>query len=84
MLANPFLPSLVHANTVGYLPILTCLLLYAQVGLGWGAAVGSGLVVVRQDNGEWSPPSALMVASLGWGLQAGGALHDHLIVLRNE
>ena len=46
--------------------------------------MGSGLVVVRGDWGDWSPPSALAMASVGWGLQAGGALHDLLIVLRNR
>lgn len=46
--------------------------------------MGSGLVVVRGDRGDWSPPSALAMASVGWGLQAGGALHDLLIVLRDR
>lgn len=46
--------------------------------------MGSGLVVVRGEHGDWSPPSALALASVGWGLQAGGALHDLLIVLRNK
>lgn len=46
--------------------------------------MGSGLVVVKQEPGGWSPPAALNMASLGWGFQAGGALHDLLIVLRNE
>ena len=55
-----------------------------QVGLGWSWAMGSGLVVVRQASGDWSPPAALNIASIGWGFQAGGALHDLLIVLRNE
>ena len=55
-----------------------------QVGFGWSAALGSGLVVVRSEQGDWSPPSALDMLSVGWGLQAGGALHDLLIVLRNR
>lgn len=55
-----------------------------QVGLGYSLALGSGLVVARGEQGGWSPPSALSFASVGWGLQAGGALHDLLIVLRNR
>ena len=55
-----------------------------QVGLGYSLALGSGLVVARGERGAWSPPSALSFASVGWGLQAGGALHDLLIVLRNR
>ena len=55
-----------------------------QFGFEWSAALGSGLVVVRGEEGDWSPPSALDMVSVGWGLQAGGALHDLLIVLRNR
>ena len=55
-----------------------------QVGVGYSLALGSGLVVARGEHGAWSPPSALSFASVGWGLQAGGALHDLLIVLRNR
>lgn len=57
--------------------------------MGWSGAVGTGLVVVRRPGdaatpASWSAPSALGLVSLGWGFQAGGALHDLLIVLRNQ
>lgn len=57
---------------------------HAQVGLGWSAAIGSGLVVARQEGGGWSPPSALSMYALGWGFQAGGALCDLLLVLHTK
>lgn len=47
-------------------------------------AVGTGLVVARKPGGSWSPPSALGLYSVGWGLQIGGSLCDLLIVLRNN
>ena len=56
----------------------------AQVGLGWSAAVGSGLVVARQPGGGWTPPSALAFYALGWGFQCGGSLCDLLLVLRSR
>ena len=39
-------------------------------------------MVSRRGGGCWSPPCALALYSLGWGIQAGGALCDLLIVLR--
>ena len=57
----------------------------AQAGCGWSVAAGTGLVVARRgEQGGWSPPSALGLYSLGWGLQIGGSLCDLLIVLRNQ
>ena len=57
----------------------------AQAGCGWSVAAGTGLVVARKgEQGGWSPPSALGLYSLGWGLQMGGSLCDLLIVLRNQ
>lgn len=73
------IPAAVLQGAAGF-----AILSVAKVGLGWSAAMGSGLVVVRGDRGDWSPPSALAMASVGWGLQAGGALHDLLIVLRDR
>jgi lipid-binding SYLF domain-containing protein len=54
----------------------------AQGGFGWSAGAGTGLVVARRAGGCWSPPCAVALYSLGWGIQAGGALCDLLIVLR--
>ena len=53
-----------------------------QVGMGWSAVAGTGLVVAKRSDGSWSPPSALLMYGLGWGFQFGGSLCDLLIVLR--
>ena len=59
--------------------------IFVQAGCGWSIAAGTGLVVARKgEHGDWSPPSALGLYSLGWGLQIGGSLCDLLIVLRNQ
>lgn len=52
-----------------------------KVGMGWSCSIGSGLLVARCQDGSWSPPSALGLGGLGWGLQAGGELTDLLLVL---
>ena len=55
----------------------------SQGGVGWSLMLGTGVVLARASDG-WSPPSALGLCGFGWGLQAGGALCDVLIVLRNK
>ena len=56
----------------------------AQGGCGWSVSAGTGLVVARRGDRCWSPPSALALYGLGWGLQFGGSLCDLLVVLRNQ
>jgi len=63
------------------------LLTVAKVGLGaWAGALGGGVFVARRrrggagGEGDWGPPLALHAAGAGWGLQAGAALLDLLIV----
>ena len=55
-----------------------------QVCFEWSAALGSGLVVVRGEEGDWLPSSALYLKAATIPFTAGGALHDLLIVLRNR
>ncbi|KAJ1259516.1 hypothetical protein BS78_10G162200 [Paspalum vaginatum] len=54
-----------------------------KVGVMMTYKIGTGLVVARRGNGSWSPPSAISMCGLGYGLQAGGELADYIIVLRN-
>jgi hypothetical protein len=70
------IPAHLLQNAAGY-AILSVL----KVGMGWSAAVGTGLVVARMEDGSWSPPSAIGLSSFGWGFQAGGELADLLLVL---
>jgi SH3 domain-containing YSC84-like protein 1 len=73
------IPSYLLKNAAGY-AILSVL----KVGMGWSAAVGTGLIVARRQDGTWSPPSAIGLGSFGWGLQLGGELTDVLLVLSNS
>jgi lipid-binding SYLF domain-containing protein len=76
--AERAIPASLLQNAAGY-AILSVL----KVGMGWSAAVGTGLVVARLEDGSWSPPSAVGLGSFGWGLQAGGEMTDLLLVLNN-
>lgn len=70
------IPSALLQQAAGY-----AILSVVKVGMGWSAAVGTGLVVARREDGSWSPPSAVGLSSFGWGIQAGGELTDLLLVL---
>jgi len=80
--ASRALPS--AQGGVGWSVMLGTGLVVARARAGgsrfWG---GRGGVGARARDG-WSPPSALGLCGFGWGLQAGGALCDVLIVLRSR
>jgi len=52
-----------------------------NAGFMFSGRVGTGLVVTRMPNGEWSAPSAVGLAGAGWGLQMGGELIDYMVIL---
>ena len=45
---------------------------------------GTGLVLSRLPNGEWSAPSAIGTFGMSWGAQIGGDLTDFIIVLTTQ
>lgn len=48
------------------------------------ARAGTGVVVAKLPNGEWSPPAAIGVGGLGGGFNAGAEMVDFLIVLNSS
>lgn len=55
-----------------------------RAGLHWSGAGGSGILVSRLPNGNWSPPSGVLVHTLGWGLVAGADIYDCVCVINDE
>ncbi|WFD24044.1 hypothetical protein MEQU1_002741 [Malassezia equina] len=53
-------------------------------GFIFSGAGGSGVVLTKDANGEWGPPSGLLVHTAGWGLMAGVDIYDVVLVLRNQ
>ena len=55
-----------------------------RTGFHWSGAGGSGVIVSRLPNGQWSPPSGILIHTLGWGLIAGADIYDCVCVINNE
>jgi lipid-binding SYLF domain-containing protein len=55
-----------------------------RMGLHWSGAGGSGIIVSRLPNGQWSPPSGILIHTLGWGFIAGADIYDCVCVINNE
>jgi lipid-binding SYLF domain-containing protein len=55
-----------------------------KAGFIWSGRVGSGLVVCRLPNGDWSAPSAIGTVGMGFGGQIGGEITDFVIILNSR
>lgn len=41
-------------------------------------------MISRLPNGQWSPPSGILIHTLGWGLMAGADIYDCVCVINDE
>lgn len=55
-----------------------------RMGLHWSGAGGSGIVISKLPDGSWSPPSGILIHTLGWGFVAGADIYDCVAVINNE
>lgn len=55
-----------------------------RAGLHWSGAGGSGVIVEKLPNGQWSPPSGILIHTLGWGFVAGADIYDCVAVINND
>ncbi|KAH9174669.1 DUF500-domain-containing protein [Lactarius sanguifluus] len=55
-----------------------------KAGFLFSARGGGGIVIARLDDGSWSAPSAIGLAGVGVGGQAGAEMTDFLIVLNSR
>ncbi|KAG6837887.1 hypothetical protein H0H93_013040 [Arthromyces matolae] len=55
-----------------------------KAGFLFSARAGSGIVIARLDDGNWSAPSAIGTAGVGVGGQAGAEMTDFLVVLNTR
>ncbi len=55
-----------------------------SAGLGIGGKYGQGIIMIRDNNGRWSPPAIFTLAggSLGW--QIGGQATDFVLLIMNR
>jgi lipid-binding SYLF domain-containing protein len=73
------IPRRVIQNCVG-------LAIFTTMGTGmWvSGAGGSGVLIARKEDGSWSPPSGLLVHTLGVGFMAGIDIYDCVVVINNR
>ena len=55
-----------------------------RAGLHWSGAGGSGVIVSKLPNGDWSPPSGILIHTLGWGIMAGADIYDCVCVINTD
>jgi len=73
------IPQRVIQNCVG-LVIYTTM----RTGMWISGAGGSGVLIARKPDGSWSPPSGLLVHTLGVGFMAGIDIYDTVLVINNH
>jgi len=61
-----------------------CFLTVVKGGLIFSGKIGTGVVIARQPDGGWSPPSAIGTVGVGWGAQIGADLTSFMIILNND
>jgi lipid-binding SYLF domain-containing protein len=54
------------------------------VGVGQGAASGSGVVISRDSPTTWGAPSGILIHTLSLGLLAGIDVYDAVLILRTQ
>ena len=55
------------------------LLSMVEAGFIFSGSVGSGVIIAQNVDDTWSPPSAVSVSGIGWGLVAGKEAKDVII-----
>ncbi|TGO46068.1 hypothetical protein BOTNAR_0616g00030 [Botryotinia narcissicola] len=73
------IPQKVIKNCVG-LAIYTTM----RSGFWVSGAGGSGVLIAKNENGQWSPPSGILVHTLGVGFMAGIDIYDCVIVINDR
>lgn len=74
------IPPAVMKNAKGVAVFTVC-----RMGFGgFSGASGSGVVLSRNEKGDWGTPSGILVHTFGWGLLFGADVYDVVLVLRNQ
>ena len=55
-----------------------------RTGLWVSGAGGSGILVARKDDGEWSPPSGILLHTAGLGFLVGVDIYDCVVVINTD
>lgn len=55
-----------------------------RTGLWVSGAGGSGILVARKEDGEWSPPSGILLHTAGLGFLVGVDIYDCVVVINTD
>lgn len=55
-----------------------------RTGLWVSGAGGSGVLIARKEDGTWSPPSGILIHTLGVGFMAGIDIYDCVVVINTR
>lgn len=55
-----------------------------RTGLWVSGAGGSGILIAKQDDGSWSPPSGILLHTAGLGFLVGVDIYDCVVVINTE
>lgn len=61
-----------------------CIFTTMRTGLWVSGSGGSGVLVAKMPNGEWSPPSGILMHTAGLGFLIGVDIYDCVIVINND
>ncbi|KAF2030507.1 DUF500-domain-containing protein [Setomelanomma holmii] len=73
------IPSKVIQNAKGL-----CIFTTMRTGLWVSGSGGAGILVARKADGTWSPPSGIMMHTVGVGFLVGVDIYDCVIVINSE
>lgn len=73
------IPSKVIRNAKGL-----CIFTTMRTGLWVSGSGGAGILVGRTEDGSWSPPSGIMMHTVGVGFLAGIDIYDCVIVINTQ
>lgn len=73
------IPSKVIQNAKGL-----CIFTTMRTGLWVSGSGGAGILVARKEDGTWSPPSGIMMHTVGVGFLVGVDIYDCVIVINSE
>ena len=89
--ANQVLDWAMDPNTGGLHPALfspslkgIAFITIVEAGFVFSGNVGTGIVMARNKDGSWSPPSALGVSGIGWGFIMGASLKNIVYLIYDE
>jgi lipid-binding SYLF domain-containing protein len=55
-----------------------------RTGFWVSGAGGSGVLIARKEDGEWSPPSGILLHTAGLGFLVGVDIYDCVVVINNR